>query len=91
MIFEWDEAKEARNVRQRGLDFGTAAGMFSGHVMTWQDTRRDYGEVRVVALGEVEGRGLVVVYTDQGDMRRIISARPAKRKERELWQSFAKP
>ncbi|MDQ4059698.1 MAG: BrnT family toxin [Pseudomonadota bacterium] len=91
MIFEWDEAKEARNVRQRGLDFGTAAGMFSGPVMTWQDTRRDYGEVRVVALGEVEGRILVVVYTDRGDTRRIISAQPAKRKERELWQLFAKP
>ena len=65
--------------------------MFSGPVMTWQDTRRDYGEVRVVALGQVEGRVLVVVYTDRGDTRRIISARPAKRKERELWQSFAKP
>jgi len=42
-----------------------------------------------VAFGLVEEEVLVVVYTDRGDVRRIISARRANRKERKLWQSFA--
>lgn len=45
----------------------------------------------MVALGEAEGIVLAVTYTDRGDVRRIISARLASRKERALWQSFARP
>jgi uncharacterized DUF497 family protein len=33
-------------------------------------------------------RGLSVVYSDRGDVRRIISARLTNKKERKLWQSF---
>jgi len=59
-------------------------------VHTVPDRRRDYGEERVIAIGEVDGEVLVVVYTDRGNTRRIISARRANRKERQLWQSFAR-
>jgi len=44
---------------------------------------RDYGEQRIVATGKIEDGVLVVVYTRRGRRRRIISARPAKRKERD--------
>lgn len=43
----------------------------------------------MVALGAVEEEVLVVVYTDRSEVRRIISARRANRKERKLWRSFA--
>jgi uncharacterized DUF497 family protein len=50
------------------------------------DTRRDYGERRVVALGLADAIPLTVVFTDRvgqgGVMRRIISARLSNRKER---------
>ncbi|MFM8606595.1 MAG: BrnT family toxin [Hyphomicrobiales bacterium] len=62
--------------------------IFDGPVQTVIDDRKDYGEVRLIALGEVDGVVLVVVYTDRGDVRRIISARYANKKERELWRSF---
>ena len=88
MLFEWDDEKSNRNVRDRQLDFATAALIFDGPVQTVIDDRKDYGEVRLIALGEVDGVVLVFVYTDRGDVRRIISARYANKKERELWRSF---
>ena len=50
--------------------------------------RRDYGEVRVQAIGIAGGDILSVIYSDRGELRRIISARLANKKERKLWQSF---
>jgi uncharacterized DUF497 family protein len=89
MEFEWDDASE-RNRRERGFDFATAALIFDGPVQTTFDDRRDYSEERVIAIGEINGEVLVVVYTDRGQVRRIISARRANRKERETWRRFAK-
>ena len=50
-------------------------------------TAKDYGEARVRAIGEADGLVLHVVFTDRGDVRRIISARLASRKERERWHA----
>ena len=90
MEFEWDNAKSERNRRERGFDFATAALIFEGPVQTTIDDRRDYREHRIIAIGEIDGEVLVVVYTDRGQVRRIISARRANRKERETWRLFAK-
>jgi len=48
----------------------------------WPDDRQDYGERRVRAIGEVNGVVLHIVFTDRGDVRRIISARVANKRER---------
>jgi len=61
----------------RGVDAGSG----------FPDDRRDYGEARVRAIGEVDGVVLHVVFTDRGDVRRIISARLADRKERARWHA----
>jgi uncharacterized DUF497 family protein len=90
MEFERDDAKSERNRRERGFDFATAALIFDGPVQTTFDDRRDYSEERVIAIGEINGEVLVVVYTDRGQVRRIISARRANRKESETWRRFAK-
>jgi uncharacterized DUF497 family protein len=85
MIFEWHDAKHEWNSRERGFGFDFAALVFEGRVLTQIDDRHDYGEVRIKAIGEVDGIVLVVVYTDRDDVRWIISARKANRKERALW------
>ena len=77
------------NRRERGFGFDNAVLIFDGPVQTAIDDRRDYGEERLIAIGEADGDVLVVVYTDWGNVRRIISARRANRKERETWRSFA--
>lgn len=86
MDFTWDEAKDAKTLAERGFGFAFAIRIFAGRVLEQVDGRRAYGEVRVKAIGEAEGFILVVIYTDRADVRRIISARLANRKERELWQ-----
>lgn len=85
MLFDWHDAKHDRNLRERGFGFDSAALIFGGRVLTQVDDRRDYGEVRIRAIGEVDGVVLAVVYTDRDNVRWIISARKANRKERALW------
>lgn len=87
MRFEWDPAKSARNYRDRGFDFGAAAQIFAGFTLERADTRREYGEDRILAIGRVAGIVLTVVYTDRRTrsglvVRRIISARRSNRHER---------
>ena len=83
-MFEWDEAKSEANLKARGFDFAHAAGVFDGPVLEIDDTRSDYGERRVQAIGKTGADILFVVYTWRGDVRRIISARLANRKERDI-------
>ena len=85
MEFDWHDAKHERNRRERGFGFDFAALVFAGRVLIQTDTRHDYGEIRVKAIGEAAGRVLVVIYTDRADVRWIISARSANRKERAQW------
>ena len=59
-----------------------AAKLFDGPRLEKEDTRRDYGETRIIALGRSEGRILHVVYTRRNSVLRIISARKANRDER---------
>lgn len=87
MDFEWDEQKSERTRRERGLSFRVAVGIFEGRTLEWPDERRNWGEARIVAVGKVGERFLTVVYTVRGENRRIISVRPARKRERERWLS----
>ena len=55
MEFEWDEHKRQTNLAKHGVDFLDAALIFEGIVLTKIDDRQDYGEVREVSLGMVDG------------------------------------
>ncbi len=82
--FEWDGDKEAANIAKHGLSFRRACQIFDGTILTAKDDRRDYGEERHNSIGMIEGLVVIVVtHTDRNGRIRIISARPAKRKERE--------
>jgi len=89
MDFEWDEAKSNRTRRERGFGFDYAAQVFEGPVLEWEDRRKDWGETRIAAVGAVEDVVLTVIYTDRSERRRIISARKARKEEREAWLSYA--
>jgi uncharacterized DUF497 family protein len=89
MRFEWDDTKSGRALSERGSGFDYAARIFLGPTLEKEDTRRYYGEVRMQAIGQAGDDVLFVVYTDRGDIRHIISARLASRKERRSWRSFA--
>lgn len=73
MNFEWDGAKERRNVQKHGLDFGTARQAFGDPCrMILSDTKHSRDEVRWHCLGMVQGRVLTVRFTVRGDKIRII-------------------
>ena len=83
MQFEWDEAKNEANVTKHGVSFELAAEIFNGPVFSLTDSRRDYGEMRTISIGQVSGvLILAVVHADRSGRRRIISARRASRAER---------
>ena len=86
MAFEWDEKKNRRNIQKHGISFEQAQTVFAGEVITVEDDRFDYGETRFLSIGLLEGLAVIaVVHTDRNGKLRIISARPATRKERRLY------
>jgi uncharacterized DUF497 family protein len=85
--FEWDQWKSDRNRIERALPFDLAVLLFNGPTLERRDVRRDYGELRVLAIGHVGGLILHCVYTDRGPVRRIISLRPANRRERDAYRA----
>ena len=86
MQFEWDEVKNQSNIHKHGVSFETAKRIFEGLVVTWIDRRKDYGEVRYISIGQVEPAALIVVaHTNRNGRIRLISARPASRKERQAY------
>ncbi len=86
MEFGWDDAKHERNIRERGFGFDYAARIFGGRTIDRVDDRFDYGETRIGAIGSTGDDVLFVVFTDRPDVRWIISARRASRKERDRWR-----
>ncbi len=87
MEFEWDDTKSERNQLDRGLTFELVIPLFEGPTLERIDERRDYGEMRMQAIGLVAGRALLWVYTDRGTVRRIISLRYANRRERDAYRA----
>lgn len=85
MTFEWSPAKNQANISKHGVAFDTAKRIFEGPVLTWHDDRRAYGEERYISVGRVDGALLVIVHTERNGRTRLISARPASRKERKAF------
>jgi uncharacterized DUF497 family protein len=86
MGFQWDVAKDAVNREKHHIGFREAAEIFRGYTLITMDTRRDYGELRQVALGEYNGEVIRVVFTERDGDIRIISAWKASRHDRETYQ-----
>jgi uncharacterized protein len=81
MKIAFDPAKQAATLESRGLDFADAAEVFIGQTLDFPDDRSDYGEPRVITIGKLAGRMVVVVWTPRGEVRRIISMRKANERE----------
>jgi uncharacterized protein len=81
MDFEWDEAKRRANLAKHGLDFADVDEFDWAGSIRWPDMRKDYGEVRFAALGQLRGRLHSVSFTHRGAAYRLISLRKANRRE----------
>ena len=77
----YDPAKRARTFDERGVDFERSGEVFAGPHFSGPDDRRDYGEERVITVGYLDGRLMIVVWTERGDARHVISMRKANARE----------
>jgi uncharacterized DUF497 family protein len=85
MQFEWDEEKEKENFRLHGIHFETAERIFFDPIrMERHDDDSSEEEDRWQTMGFFNGV-LFVVYTERGDVTRIISARIAEPAERRIY------
>lgn len=89
MNFEWEEAKAAANLRKHKVSFEEASTVFEDNLsLTGRDPDHSLGERRFVTFGvSAKNRVLVVSHTERNDKIRIISARPATRTERKIYES----
>jgi uncharacterized protein len=89
--FTWDQRKAPANLRKHGIGFPEAATAFADPLsLTIPDPDHSAGEARFILIGQSERRRLVVVaHVERGDLIRIISARPATRRERKTYEEEA--
>ena len=90
MRYSWDDEKNRSNLQRHGITFEDAVRIFEGPTVEKVDDRFDYGDIRVYAIGLVNGLEITVIYTDRSnDERRIISAWRAEPHERRYyWQNL---
>ncbi len=86
MKYEWDEAKKRKNLTKHGLSFEDVEQVFSGPCVTFEDDRFAYGEQRLVTLGMLSGRVVVIAHAPRDEGTRIISMRKANRREQKIYQ-----
>jgi uncharacterized DUF497 family protein len=85
MRYEWDEAKNRSNFAKHGLSFEDAEQVFSGPCVTFVDDRFNYGEERLITLGLLAGRLVVITHAPRDEETRIISMRKGNRREQEIY------
>lgn len=86
--FAWDAGKAEANLRKHGVSFVEAATAFGDPLsITIPDPAHSQDEARLVLIGQSLQQHLVVVaHVERGETIRIISARPATRRERQTYE-----
>ncbi|MGQ0564181.1 MAG: BrnT family toxin [Gemmobacter sp.] len=85
---DWDEDKRQTNLAKHGVDFDAIAAFDWTTATVEPDARRDYAEMRWIALGKIGDRLHYLAFTRRGADTRIISLRKANRRERRRWESL---
>jgi len=78
----YDPDKRDKTFADRGLDFEDAAIVFAGTTLEIEDTRKDYGEVRMICYGYLQERLVVIGYAPRGEERHVFSMRKGRAREK---------
>lgn len=90
MQFEWDERKNRLNIEKHGIALSDSWQVFERPLLIRLDERKDYGEPRWIALGDLNGMVVVLVFTRRGETIRMISIRKGNKHERQVYQDRVK-
>lgn len=85
MKISFDSRKRDQTLQERGLDFHDAGRVFDGDTLDYVDDRSDYGETRWISVGHLAVRMVMVVWTQRGDRRHIISMRKCNDREQKIF------
>lgn len=86
MEFEFDEKKSRINKTKHGIDFVEAQSL-------WDDAdlleipARTVDEPRTIVIGTIAQKAWSAIVTLRGERTRIISVRPARKEERQFYES----
>ncbi len=87
MNYQWDPKKAKINYKKHGVDFADSVGVFEDE---WSLTIKEQiagGEQRFMTIGvDFLGHVIIVVYTYRDEDIRLISARPATKAERSMYE-----
>ena len=77
----YNQAKNESNILLRGLDFNLVKDFNWFLATIYEDTRKNYGENRFVAIGSIDERIYVFIFTPRGNKIHVISLRKANKRE----------
>ena len=86
MKLSFDKTKREKTFKERGLDFLDAEHVFNEAIFEFEDTRKDYGEKRMIAVGHLAGRMVIVGYVQRNKTKHIFSMRKANEREIKKYQ-----
>jgi uncharacterized DUF497 family protein len=81
----YDPAKRKLNLRKHAIDLAECETLFDEPMLTRGDDRIAYGEQRLISLGWLKNRVVVLVWTDREDEPHLISCREAETHEQEAY------
>ena len=87
MLIEYDPDKREETLKARGLDFEDAPKVFAETHVEVEDDRADYGEMRWIVFGKLNGSIVSLVWTPRGKARRIISMRKCNVREQKRYKA----
>ena len=85
MDLEWDEVKRNWTRDNRQMDFADVARIDLTTMVTRQDRRQDYGELRYSSFAYLDGTLINFCWTPRQGRIRIISMRKANDRERKAY------
>jgi uncharacterized DUF497 family protein len=77
----FDTSNDSANLVKHGVSLSVAASLEWQTMMAEPDSRRDYGELRMIGYAPIGERVFCVIFVDRGDQRRIISLLKANNRE----------
>ncbi len=81
----FDTAKRDANLAKHRIHFRDALHVFAGGTFDFEDVRQDYPEPRIISIGYLAGRMVMIVWTERGMTRRIISMRKCNDREQKIY------
>ena len=80
-MISWEESKRKANLKKHGIDLADLEGAFDFPMITVEDDRAAYGELRLQSLAMWRERVVFLVWTERQDAAHLISCRYADRSQ----------